>query len=94
MVITEDGEHLHNGGTQPAERPSSPCRTDPPDHAFTGDVKVLQLKASAHAVVGPFDERGQDVKCCPAENKTAPKPSQAKNMRRPPSDLNHCGCVV
>jgi len=55
------------------------------DHAFTGDVKVLQLKAPDHAVVVRFDERGQDAKCCPAENKTAPKPSQAENVKRPSS---------
>jgi hypothetical protein len=41
-----------------------------------------------------FDERDQDALCGPAENKTAPKPSQAKNLRRPSSDVNHCGCVV
>ena len=62
------------------------------DHAFAGDVKFLELKPD-HAVVGRFDERGQDANCCPAENKTAPKPSHAKNLRRPLSDLNHCGCV-
>jgi hypothetical protein len=28
---------------------------------FTGDVTVLQLKARHHAVVGRFDERGQDA---------------------------------
>jgi len=41
-----------------------------------------------------FDERGQDAKCCPAENKTAPKPSPSEKLRRPSSDLNHCDCVV
>jgi hypothetical protein len=58
---------LHNGGQQIHL-----------DHAFTGDVKVLQLKASDYDVVGRFDECGQDAKCCPAENKTAPKPSQSE----------------
>jgi hypothetical protein len=28
---------------------------------FTGDVKVVKLKAPDHAVVGGFDERGQDA---------------------------------
>jgi hypothetical protein len=31
------------------------------DHAFTRDVKVLELKAPDHAVVGGFDERGEDA---------------------------------
>jgi hypothetical protein len=35
-------------------------------------VRVLELKAPDHAVVGRFDERGQDAKCSPAEHKTAP----------------------
>jgi putative ABC transport system permease protein len=33
---------------------------------------------SMAGVVSRFDERGQDAKCCPAENKTAPKPSQSE----------------
>jgi len=48
-------------------------------------VKVLELEAPDHAVVGGLDERGQDAKCCPAEHKTDPNPSQAENVRRPSS---------
>jgi hypothetical protein len=63
-------------------------------HAFTGDVKVLELEAPDHAVVGGFDERGQDAKCCPGEHETAPKPSQGESVRRPssrPKPLWLCG---
>jgi hypothetical protein len=31
------------------------------DHAFTGDLEVLELKAPDHGIVGRFDERGQDA---------------------------------
>jgi hypothetical protein len=42
------------------------------------DLKVLELRAPDHRIVGRFDERGQDAKCCRADNKTAPKPSPSE----------------
>jgi hypothetical protein len=54
-------------------------------HARCGNQDLAQAPAqrpeSIHhddGFVCRFDECGQDAKCCPAENKTAPKPSQSE----------------